>query len=171
MRDHFNDTARLLMVGDGVLKEDLLLQAKQLGIANRVVFVGKRPHHEIPLWMNAADLFCLTSIREGRPNVILEALACGTPVVASNVGSIPEMIQTENGKIAEAADSKSLARQILYCLEREWDRNAIRNSIAGFTWEDSAELYMQAYLRAMGGEKVLDDRGMEGSAGHPNFLQ
>ena len=82
--------------------------------------------------------------------MILEALACGTPVVASNVGSIPEMIQTTNGRIAEAADPKSLARQIFDCLGRAWDRNAIRNSISRFTWEDSAELYMQAYLRAMG---------------------
>ena len=150
MGHDFDDAARLLMVGDGPLRKDLLLQTKQLGIANKVVLLGKRPHHEIPLWMNAADLFCLPSIREGQPNVILEALACGTPVVASNVGSIPEMIQTENGRIAEAANSKSLAHQILYCLDREWDRMAIRNSIPKFTWEDSAELYMQAYLRAMG---------------------
>ena len=144
------------MVGDGALKEDLLLQTKQLGVANRVVLAGKRSHHEIPLWMNAADLFCLPSIREGRPNVILEALACGTPVVASNVGSIPEMIHAANGRIAEAADPKSLARQIAHCLECAWDRKAIRNSITKFIWEDSAKLYMQAYLRAMGGGKVID---------------
>ena len=150
MGHDFDDPARIMVVGDGPLREDLLLQAKQLGIANRVVLVGKRPHHEIPLWMNAADLFCLPSIREGQPNVILEALACGTPVVASNVGSIPEMIQAENGGIAEAADPKSLAQKILDCLECAWDRKVIRNSIERFTWEDSAELYMQAYLRAMG---------------------
>ncbi len=132
------------------MRKDLLVQVRELGIANRVELVGKRPHDEIPLWMNAADLFCLPSIREGRPNVIAEATACGTPVVDSNVGSIPEMIQTANGRIAEAADPKSLARQILDCLEHAWDRKAIRNSIPKFTWEDSAELYIKAYLRAMG---------------------
>ena len=141
---------KLIMVGDGPLKDMLMQQAMDLGIEKRVLFMGKRPHEEIALWMNAADLFCLSSIREGRPNVLLEAIACGTPVVASNVGSIPEMIQTANGRIAKAADSKILARQILDCLGRTWDRKAIRNSIAGFTWEDSAELYMQTYLRAMG---------------------
>jgi len=140
----------LIMVGDGPLKDKLIQQAIDLGIEKSVLFMGRRPHEEIPVWINAADLFSLSSVREGRPNVVLEALACGTPVVASNVGSIPEMIQPENGRIAEAADSKSLAPQILDCLDREWDRKAIRNSIPRFTWEDSAELYMEAYLRAMG---------------------
>ena len=100
--------------------------------------------------MNAADLFCLPSIREGQPNAILKALACGTPVVASNVGSVPEMIHAANGRIARAADPKGFARQILACLEHAWNRKVIRNSISRFTWEDSVELYMQAYLRAMG---------------------
>jgi teichuronic acid biosynthesis glycosyltransferase TuaC len=138
------------MVGDGTLKEDLLLQAKQLGIANSLVLVGKRPHHEIPLWMNAADLFCLPSIREGRPNVILEALACGTPVVASNVGSIPEMIQRVNGELPKRRIRKALP----YKFSIVWSVHGIERPFeipfARFTWEDSAELYMQAYLRAMG---------------------
>lgn len=150
VNDQMEGTPKLIMVGDGPLKDKLMQQATDLGIEKSVLFMGKRPHEEIPLWMNAADLFCLPSIREGRPNVVLEALACGTPVVATNVGSISEMIQIENGRIAEAADSRSLAHQILHCLDREWDRKAIRKSIARFTWEDSAELYIQAYLRAMG---------------------
>jgi teichuronic acid biosynthesis glycosyltransferase TuaC len=135
----------LLMVGDGPLHEALLLQAKQLGIANRVSFVGKRPHNEIPLWMNAADVFCLPSIREGRPNVLLEALSCGTPAVASDVGAVSEIIHEGNGRIAGVADPKSLFHQLLACLKQPWDRKAIRETVGRFTWDDCAELYMRTF--------------------------
>jgi glycosyltransferase involved in cell wall biosynthesis len=52
------------------------------------------PDHEIPDWMNAADVFGLPSLNEGCPNVLLEALACGTKVVASRVGGVPDIIDT-----------------------------------------------------------------------------
>ena len=136
MADDMEKFPHLLMVGDGPLQEALLFQARRLGIANRVSFVGKRPHDEIPLWMNAADVFCLPSIREGRPNVLMEALACGTPAVASDVGSVPEIIHEGNGRIAGVADPKSLAHQLLACLKQRWDRKTIRKTVGRFTWED-----------------------------------
>ena len=121
MKNEVEHLPHLLMVGDGRLKQALLSQAQNLGIAHRVSFFGKRPYHEIPTWMNAADLFCLPSIREGRPNALLEAFACGTPAVASNVGSIPEIIHENNGCMAGVGDPESLRRQILLCLNRSWD--------------------------------------------------
>ena len=149
MADDLENLPHLLMVGDGPLQEALLFQAKRLGIENRISLVGKRPHYEIPLWMNAADVFCLPSIREGRPNVLLEALACGTPAVASNVGSAPEIIHDKNGRVARVADPKSLGQQLLACLKQRWDRKAIRKTISRFTWDDCAELYMRAYQQVV----------------------
>ena len=149
MVENLENLPHLLMVGDGPLQEALLLQANQLGIANRISFVGKRPHNEIPLWMNATDVFCLPSIREGRPNVLMEALACGTPAVASNVGSVPEIIQKENGRIARVADPKNICCQLLACLKQRWDRKAIRKTVGNFSWEDCADLYMLAYQQAV----------------------
>ena len=139
----------LLMVGDGPLKQSLLSQARDFGIAQQISFFGRRPHHEIPIWMNAADLFCLPSIREGRPNALMEALACGTPAVASRVGSVPEIIHDENGRMAGAGDSESLRRQILGCLDRSWDREAVRKSVSGFTWDQCAALYMGTFQQVL----------------------
>ena len=149
MACHREGLPHLLLVGEGPLKEDLLFQAQRYGIADRIKFVGKRPYDEIPLWMNAADVFCLPSIREGRPNVLLEALACGTPAVGSDVGSVPEIIHDRNGRVAKVADPKSLRRQLLTCLKQRWDREAIRKTVGSFTWDDCAELYIRAYQQAV----------------------
>jgi glycosyltransferase involved in cell wall biosynthesis len=143
----------LLMLGDGPQQEALLSRAEKLGIADRVSFLGKRPHNEIPLWMNAADVFCLPSIREGRPNVLLEALACGTPVVASGVGSVPEIINENNGRIAKTKDPKNLSVQIRSCVQRSWDREAIRNSLNRITWEECAASYIAAFKTAFRNHK------------------
>ena len=139
----------LLLVGEGPLQSALTWQARDFGIAGRVHFLGKKPHHEIPLWMNAADLFCLPSIREGRPNVLLEALACGLPAVASSVGSIPEMINEKNGFLARAGSHESLKTQILAALNRNWDRKEICGTVEKFSWEECADQYIQIYLETM----------------------
>jgi teichuronic acid biosynthesis glycosyltransferase TuaC len=150
MGENLENPPHLIMVGDGPLQEALLFQTRCWGIANRVSFVGKRPHDEIPIWMNAADIFCLPSIREGRPNVLMEALACGTPAVASNVGSVPEIIQKENGRLARVADPKDICRQLLACLKERWDQKAIRKTVGNFTWDGCAEFYMRTYQQAVG---------------------
>ena len=140
---------RLLVIGDGPLKDDLFCQAERLGIAEKVSFFGKRPYDEIPLWMNAADLFCLPSIREGWPNALIEALACGTPAVASDVGSVSEIIHERNGLLARPGDSKNLCLQLIACLERVWNREAICATVTGFTWDECAELYMRTYWKVL----------------------
>jgi len=149
MADGLEDLPHLLIVGDGPMQKTLLLQATHLGITSRVSFIGRRPHEEIPLWMNAADVFCLPSIREGRPNVLLEALACGTPVVASDVGSVNEIIRDKNGRVTKVADTKSLGQQTIACLKQRWDREIIRKTAGRFTWNNCAELYMQVYQKAL----------------------
>ncbi len=143
------DQPQLLIVGDGPLRSALLQQAKGYGIAHQIRFIGKRPHSEIPFWMNAADLFCLPSIREGRPNVLLEALACGVPVVASSVGSIPELINNQNGRLTCAGNHESLRKEILACLAQNWDRKAIRNTVNEFTWEQCATQYFRIYQKVI----------------------
>ena len=75
--------ARLCLVGDGPLRGRLERTCRARGYGSSVVFVGGRPHDEVPLWMNAADCLCLPSRSEGMPNVVLEALASGLPAVAN----------------------------------------------------------------------------------------
>ncbi len=82
---------RLVVIGQGSLRTALERQAADLGLQGRVRFTGPIPLAELPNWYRAADVFCLPSHSEGVPNVLLEASACGTPWVASNVGGIPEI--------------------------------------------------------------------------------
>ena len=83
--------ARLVIIGDGPLRDSLEKLAKDLGIAHRVQFMGALPLEDLPTWYQAADLFVLPSRSEGVPNVLLEASACGLPWIASYVGGIPEI--------------------------------------------------------------------------------
>jgi glycosyltransferase involved in cell wall biosynthesis len=99
--------------------------------------------------MRAADVFCLPSIREGCPNVILEALASGRPVVASRVGGIPELAGPENSILVPPSDPEALADALGRALAREWDPEALRGSVAHHTWEDSAGALYQAACEAV----------------------
>jgi teichuronic acid biosynthesis glycosyltransferase TuaC len=139
----------LICIGEGPLRTSLVTQTKNLDIADNVLFIDKRPHDEIPLWMNAADVFCLPSLREGNPNVVIEALACGIPVVASNVGSIPNTINASNGSVSDVKDAESLSQELLFCLDKRWDQTKIRSSVAGYSWEDCANKYYQTYSLTM----------------------
>jgi glycosyltransferase involved in cell wall biosynthesis len=82
---------QLHLVGGGPLRQPLAREAKELGLESQVVFHGQTPHDELPAWFRAADLLVLPSRSEGVPNVLLEAMACGLPFVASRVGGIPEI--------------------------------------------------------------------------------
>ena len=91
--------------------------------------------------MGASDVFCLPSLQEGCPNVVLEALFSGRPVVASRTGGIPEMVNSRNGVLVEPGDAAGLSDGLDQALARQWDAHAIRDSIAHFTWETAAERY------------------------------
>ena len=81
----------------------------------------------------------MASIREGSPNVVLEALACGTPVVASNAGTNSDIIECgKNGFLFPIGDSKTLKNQLLIALETHWDQAAIAGSSSLRNWENVA---------------------------------
>ena len=89
---------------------------------------------EVAVWMAAADLVTLPSYMEGCPNVVLEALACGRPVVASNVGGIPEILSDECGRLVPPRDSGALAHALASVLDRTWDAKAI-SAHGSRSWE------------------------------------
>lgn len=136
---------RLVLVGDGPLRGRLESLGMELGISDRVFYAGKRDHADIPLWMNAADVFCLPSLREGHPNVVMEALACGIPVVASDVGAVSELLRPQTGIVVQPADAHGLAQALRSALERSWNRDEIRNSVCGSSWEACARSYFNWY--------------------------
>ncbi|QNA98056.1 TIGR03088 family PEP-CTERM/XrtA system glycosyltransferase [Massilia sp. Se16.2.3] len=99
---------RLAVVGDGPLREKLAQKAADAGVADLVWFPGAR--NDIPELMRAFDVFALSSIAEGTPVTLLEAMACGLPVVATSVGGIPEVVQEGvNGALVPASNPQALA--------------------------------------------------------------
>ena len=129
----------LLILGSGPLRPSLERLASELGVADRVHFLGSRPHAEIALWMNIADVLCLTSRSEGMPNVVMEALASGLPVVATDVGACPELLADEPGaKLCRREDVASVAEGLLLMLSTQVDRPALaarRGQHSSWAWQ------------------------------------
>ncbi|MBU6391594.1 MAG: glycosyltransferase family 4 protein [Planctomycetota bacterium] len=103
---------RLVFLGDGELKEALFVQTKTLGLENHVLFLGMRT--DVPEIISASDLFVLPSINEGFGVVLLEAMAMKCPIVATNVGGIPEVVlDGETGILVPPKDPEQLAGTII----------------------------------------------------------
>jgi len=141
---------RLVVIGDGPLGGELRALCAELGIEQQVDFPGALGHHEICAWYNAADLFCLPSLWEGCPNVIIEALACGTPVVASRVGGIPELVGgAEHGILVPPGEVEALAGALGTALAREWDRGLISQWGSARSWSEVADQVIKVFERVL----------------------
>lgn len=127
----------LNIIGSGELIETLSSQIASLGLSHRVTLRGRMPHDEIPIWLNASDIFCLPSLNEGCPNVVVEALACGLPIVASNVGGIPELVDERKGVLVDPADAKALAAAIKNVMSHPHDFNTDQGD--RLSWQDNAK--------------------------------
>lgn len=150
-RQWSGEDAILVMAGHGDLLPVLRQMAESAGIGGKICFLGDRPHREIPCWMNAADCLCLPSRSEGMPNVVVEALASGLPVVATDVGEVPFLIKPEvHGMVCaqgggEQALLQSMARGIRYVLERQWDRAQLAAAVQEMTWERAAGTLLNGF--------------------------
>jgi glycosyltransferase involved in cell wall biosynthesis len=123
------------------------------GLESRVILAGAVSAETLAELMSAADIFCLASTNEGWPNVVHEALACGTPVVATDVGAIPEMLADPgNGVIIPVNDSVRLQRALATALETHWDRTAISRWGHARSWTQVAGEVLQE-MQAMVTEK------------------
>ena len=135
-----------IIVGSGKLKNKLEKQIKKLKLEDHVKLVGGKPHDEIPIWMNAADLFVLPSLRESFGVVQIEAMACGKPVVATYNGGSEEIITSgDYGLLVKPANPEELAEKILIGLDREWDYEKIFEYAKQFTWENAAKNILEVY--------------------------
>lgn len=136
----------IILLGKGTLESHLKLLSKQLNIDKDVFFVGSKMHDEISLWLSACDVFCLPSRNEGFPTVIVEALACGRPVVATRVGGIPEAVINDTLSIlVEPNNIVELAAALNKALGKEWDYQAIAEYGKRFSWDTIAEEYSELY--------------------------
>jgi teichuronic acid biosynthesis glycosyltransferase TuaC len=140
--------ARLVLVGDGAGSSKCRARARELDVP--ATFVGEQPHGSIPTWLTACDLLALPSWNEGMPNVVLEALACGRPVVATDVGGIPEVVTESVGALVPPRDLEALAAALVRVLGASHDAAAISSALDRPSWDGSARLLHASLLRALG---------------------
>ncbi len=140
---------KLYIVGDGSLLAELKLLAKESGISECVFFMGNIDHNEIKKWMGACDYFCLPSLREGCPNVVLEALSCGRPVIASKVGAIPDITNKKTSVLFTPDDIESMTIAFEKAFTTDWDEKIISNSVAALSWENAAKKYLDVFSAAL----------------------
>ena len=114
----------LVLVGEGPMRADIEARISALP-SGRVRLAGAQPPPEVARWMAAADVVTLPSYSEGHPNVLVEALACGRPVVATSVGGIPEVVDAASGLLVPARDPAALAAGLDEALARDWDTAAL----------------------------------------------
>lgn len=139
----------LQIVGGGEQHSILEARIRSLQIQDLVRLAGPQPHSNIPLWLSAADVFCLPSIREGCPNVVLEAIASGRPVVASNVGGIPSMVPNDCGLLIDPHNVMDLANALNVALSQNWDANQIASRVHKNSWASAAKRYVEIFERAI----------------------
>jgi glycosyltransferase involved in cell wall biosynthesis len=143
-----------LFIGRGHLRNKMIKKCRKYSIEKNVRFLGGKEHDEIPIWLNASDMLILPSLSEGRPNVVLEAMACETPVIATRVGGTPELVENGfNGILVEPKDPKEIENAALTLLADEDLREKMgkngRKKILrdGLTWEKHAEKTIEVYGR------------------------
>lgn len=130
---------RLHVVGGGPELVALQKKTRQEGTEGQVYFHGVLPHREVAALLHQSQLLVLPSYTEGVPNVIMEALACGIPVVATAVGGIPEIVTSDNGILLEDHEPATITAGIRAGWQREWDPEAMQASISRHTWSANSE--------------------------------
>jgi teichuronic acid biosynthesis glycosyltransferase TuaC len=126
---------RLFIAGDGPERARLEALAAAGGVADRVTFLGRRNQDELVQLYNAVDMLVLASDREGWANVLLEAMACGTPVVATRIWGTPEVVATPEAGVLVAREDGDIARGVRELAAAMPAREATRRYAEGFSWE------------------------------------
>jgi teichuronic acid biosynthesis glycosyltransferase TuaC len=151
LRERLGRAIRCVILGEGYLRGALEREVRRLDLTGDVMLPGVVPQADLPTWYGAANLFCLFSQNEGCPNVLLEALACGTPAVAAGVGGIPEIInEGTNGLLLRERSEDAAVRALKLALERPWSREAVSRSRAVRDWVETAGAHVEVLRRAAG---------------------
>jgi len=159
---HWPD-CRLIIAGRGDLESALKNEAKELGIERNVLFLGYRP--DVSELLQAMDVFVLPSLSEGLSLSILEAMAAGTPVVATAVGGNPEIIlDGQTGHLVPPGSGDALAEKILHLLEnptlaREVGQRSRLHVMQQFSLSQMVNRYLLQYVELLGGENATGAQG------------
>jgi teichuronic acid biosynthesis glycosyltransferase TuaC len=139
---------QLAFVGDGPGGVHLRSKARHLGLEDRITLNGACSSPGVAQWLAAANVLALPSYNEGYPNVVIEALSCGRPVIATNVGGILELVNEESGILIVPRDSRALAVAIEKAMDRRWDEYSISEQFRR-SWDEAAEELLRICELAM----------------------
>lgn len=138
----------LIIAGDGPCREKLIELTKELKLSENILFTGYIEREKVPLWMASADLFALSSESEGTPVTVLEALATGVPIVATDVGGLRDIIDSEKiGRLVKVGDPDSFAVAILDMVRsiNTVDKSLIRAKSVQYSWETICQKIIKVY--------------------------
>ena len=128
---------RLACIGEGSWRAEWSERLSRRGLTGRLLLPGGCAPQQVAVWMAASDVVCLPSYSEGCPNVVIEALASGRPVVATTVGGSPDLVDARCG-ILTPRDAGKLATAMADVLDRQWDADAIAAEFRR-GWDDVAQ--------------------------------
>jgi glycosyltransferase involved in cell wall biosynthesis len=141
--------ALFVIVGQGPDEPALMSVIRERGLTDTFRLVGAKPHSEIPKWMAACDVFTLSSVLEGVPTVLFEAMACGRPYAGTGVGGIKDTVTSETGITVPEKEPLELSKAIVKALTNNWDENVIFRMAERRTWLNIAKEINDVYINVM----------------------
>lgn len=150
--------ALLLMVGDFHTNKDRLVlteQIKKMGLTNNLFITGRVPHSQVLAWIKEMDIFAFPSLHEGSPNALLEAMACGLPVVATAVGGICDLIEDkQNGLLVPSGCADALFEKLMVLAQDKDMRNRLGQAAGQMIKENltpahEAKAWVEVYKQVM----------------------
>lgn len=160
-REILNDfpDAAFVIVGGGKTKKELADLTKKLGLEKNVRLLGERKPSEIPGLLAACDVFALPSLKEAQPRALIEAMACGKPIVGTKVGGVPNTIEDgKTGVLVKPGNARQLANAIKGLLSnkklsRKLGRNARRVAVEKYSWDKVAKQTYELYEQVLEGDR------------------
>jgi glycosyltransferase involved in cell wall biosynthesis len=147
------DDVRLVIVGgsaQGGTSAKLRAVASEVGVEDRLILPGPQPYEKVPIYFSAADASVLASYREGCPNAVLESLACGTPVVASDVGAVRDILpEPDVGRIVRPQEIGPLRDALVDVLDRQWDPEEVVRASGVRSWDEVAREVQKVLRKAV----------------------
>src|SRR5574340_1089578 len=138
------------IVGEGEARGALMRHIDALDLADRVSLAGARPQEELPLYYSAADALVLASSREGWPNVLLEAMACGTPVVVTRLPGTAEVVaEPAVGELVDERSGAGFAQGVRRLLQRAPETSAIRRYAERHSWHEATRGQLELFRRVL----------------------
>ncbi|MBN8420330.1 MAG: glycosyltransferase [Verrucomicrobia bacterium] len=134
----------LSLIGSGPLEGHIRQQAAELGISQRVIFVGRQPPSKVARWMQAADVVSLSSFNEGVPNVVLESISSGRPIVTTDVGGIAEIVKPLLGQrfLVPGRESSAFAAALTSSIRNPPEDQRLHHAALQYSWENCAKNYL-----------------------------